>query len=250
MKRGIFWILTAGAVLAAPMSVSADDEVVTTTTTEVTTTTAESTTTTVVQTTSTVVTTVAPTTTEATTTTAAPVTTVAPTTTQAPMSCPTEHCGYAVVDENNHVFGVIVCSNWCTGKTMTDSYMGCPAGCRLIVQTRQMPSGNVAGYAGSTYNSESNTFDIGGGYTLPAGNDVGDVIAPSTTTTIHPPEPEPVVEETTTTTTIAFVSSAFFGVERTIVQVSTKQITPRRAVVKKPVVKKKPVKPAKKKVTK
>lgn len=225
MKKTIIGVAVTAVVFFGSIEAQADDEVVTSTTLE-TTTTIEQTTTTVEQTTSTVIE----------TTTTAPPTTVVTTTTV--MECPANECGYAVVDENNHVFGVIVCSNWCTGKTMTDSYMGCPAGCRLIVQTRQTPDGNVAGYAGSTYNQESNTFDVGGGYTLPAGNEPNDVIAPSTTTTVHLSiEPVETTVEETTTTTLGLVSSAVFGVERTTAKVSTKQVLNKR----KKIVKKKPI---------
>jgi hypothetical protein len=116
-----------------------------------------------------------------------------------------------------------------------------------------MENGNVAGYAGSTYNPSTNTYTVGNGFTLVGGSDVGDLIAPSTTTTIHPPI-EAVVEETTTTTTIdPQVMSAVFGLERVIpARVSTKTTITRRVVKKKPIVKKPVVKKplVKKKVTK
>lgn len=270
MKRTILTALTVTALMVAPVSVNADDEVTTTTvapttTTATTTTVAPVTTTTEpVATTTTdaptttvqVTTTVeATTTTVETTTTNAPTTTVevttttnAPTTTVAtPVSCPTEHCGYAVIDDDNRVYGVIVCSNWCTGQRMTDSYMGCPAGCRLVVQTRQMEGGNVAGYNGSTYNEATNTFTLGNGYTLTGGSDVYDIVPPSTTTTIHPPLGEagtatPVEE--TTTTTVALFATARAGVERTV---STKTVTTKRKPVANKVTTKR--KPVAKKVT-
>ena len=129
----------------------------------------ETTTTTVAPTTTT--TTVAPTTTttttpEATTTTT---TTVAPettTTTTAPQTssdpeCPTEVCGYAVIGDDGLVYGVIVCSNWCTGQTMQHEYMGCPPGCRLVVQGQQTADGNVAGWHGTTSDGQGNMSNDG-----------------------------------------------------------------------------------------
>ena len=245
-KRFLIAFTSATVIVASPMGVHADDETPPTTT--------EAPTTTVSPTT-----TVAPTTTEATTTTTEATTTTvevttttnAPTTTVAtPVACPTEHCGYAVIDDDNHVYGVIVCSNWCTGQRMTDSYMGCPAGCRLVVQTRQMEGGNVAGYNGGTYNEASNTFSVGGGFTLVGGSDVADLIPPSTTTTVHPPlgevETPTTVEQTTTT--VALVATARAGVERTV---STKTVTTKRKPVATtkgtPVVKRTPPKPVAKK---
>lgn len=212
------------ALLIPPMTASADDEVVTTTT--------EATTTTVEQTTTTVVTTVAPSTTEAPATTTAPETTVAPTTTVSSNPCYTEGyaCGWAMLDANNNVVNVIVCTQEVCGGGTWD-------GLRVVLQTRQIAGGNVAGYNGGTYNPSTNVFNIGGGATLVGGSEVGDIVLPSTTSTIHP-APEPVVEETTTTTA-ALVASAVFGVERTVVRVSTKQITPKRKPVPKKPIKKK-----------
>jgi hypothetical protein len=79
--------------------------------------------------------------------------------------------GFAVVHPDGHVCGVIVGSIEYFGgnnRTMTSEYMGCPIGARIILQTTQSASGNVAGYSGSgtdgagtvTYNQATNTFTV------------------------------------------------------------------------------------------
>ena len=112
------------------------------------------------------------------------------TTTVAPSSgslarCPTAVCGYAVVDDQNYVYGVIVCSDACTGTRMTQSYMGCPAGCRLILQAQQTSDGNVAGWHGQDvkYNEGSQTFSLPSGGTLKSGDKLEEAVFPTTTTT-------------------------------------------------------------------
>ena len=80
--------------------------------------------------------------------------------------------GWAVIDSTGKVYGVIVCDNsvcgangsW--GGVMPVEYMGCPAGCRLVLQTSADPqTGNVAGWrsqAGTDvfYNEQTNTFSV------------------------------------------------------------------------------------------
>ncbi len=79
--------------------------------------------------------------------------------------------GFAVVHPDGHVCGVIVGSIEYFGgnnRTMTSEYMGCPIGARIILQTTQSASGNVAGYHGDgsngqpgvTYDSTSNSFTV------------------------------------------------------------------------------------------
>jgi hypothetical protein len=99
--------------------------------------------------------------------------------------CPTAVCGYAVVDDQNYVYGVIVCSDACTGTRMTQSYMGCPAGCRLILQSQQTSDGNVAGWHGQDvkYNEGSQTFSLPSGGTIKSGDKLEEAIFPTTTTT-------------------------------------------------------------------
>ncbi len=61
--------------------------------------------------------------------------------------------GWAVIDSSGKVYGVVVCdnsvcgSNGSWGGVMPVEYMGCPAGCRLVLQTSADPqTGNVAGW--------------------------------------------------------------------------------------------------------
>jgi len=79
--------------------------------------------------------------------------------------------GFAVVHPDGHVCGVIVGSIEYFGgnnRTMTSEYMGCPIGARIILQTTQSESGNVAGYHGDgsngqstvTYDTNSNSFVV------------------------------------------------------------------------------------------
>lgn len=78
--------------------------------------------------------------------------------------------GYAVVHPDGHVCGVIVATSsdpFGNGGTMPNEYMGCPAGSRIIFQTKADPdTGNVAGYHGSSpgtsvqYDDSTNSFSI------------------------------------------------------------------------------------------
>jgi hypothetical protein len=65
--------------------------------------------------------------------------------------------GFAVVHPDGHVCGVIVGSMAYFGgndRVMTSEYMGCPVGARIIFQTKQSESGNVAGYHGDGNNGQ------------------------------------------------------------------------------------------------
>ena len=106
--------------------------------------------------------------------------------------CPTAVCGYAVVDDQNYVYGVIVCSDACTGTRMTDSYMGCPAGCRLILQAQQTSDGNVAGWHGQDvkYDESSGSYTLPGGGTLKSGDKLEDAIFPKVVTVVDIVSPE------------------------------------------------------------
>ena len=80
--------------------------------------------------------------------------------------------GWAVIDASGKVYGVVVCDNsvcgvngsW--GGVMPVEYMGCPVGCRLVLQTSADPqTGNVAGWRSQEgtdviYNSQTNTFAV------------------------------------------------------------------------------------------
>ena len=89
--------------------------------------------------------------------------------------------GWAVVDGNGNVYGVIVGDFneqvWEEVKdTRTvDGYMGCPAPCGLRFQTRATADGNVAGYHGTQTNVDadgnaSQTNDGSVRYDAPSGN--------------------------------------------------------------------------------
>ena len=111
-----------------------------------------------------------------------------PSTTAAPASCPTEHCGYAVIGDDGRVYGVIVCSNWCTGQRMQDSYMGCPPGCRLVVQGQQTADGNVAGWHGPDvhYDDNKQSFTLPGGGQIQSGARMEDAVFPTDPSPVTP----------------------------------------------------------------
>jgi hypothetical protein len=63
--------------------------------------------------------------------------------------------------------------------------MGCPAGCRLILQAQQTSDGNVAGWHGQDvkYNEGSQTFSLPSGGTIKSGDKLEEAVFPTTTTT-------------------------------------------------------------------
>ena len=83
-----------------------------------------------------------------------------------PSSCQTTGLGgYAVVQEDGTVAGVIVATSddpWGTGNpgVMPMEYMGCPAGCRLIKQTNPSETGNVSGWSGQNVNYSNGVFTL------------------------------------------------------------------------------------------
>lgn len=116
-------------------------------------------------------------------------------------SCEGE-CGYAVVDDAGVVHGVIVCQEGCFDGVMPVDYMGCPAGCSLVLQSPADSTGNVAGVHGPNviYTPDNNTFsrvdDNGGSWTLIGGEPLDNaiIVAPPTTVAI-PPEIETPIDE-------------------------------------------------------
>jgi hypothetical protein len=89
--------------------------------------------------------------------------------------------GWAVVDGNGNVYGVIVGDFneqvWEEVKNTrtVDGYMGCPAPCGLRFQTRATADGNVAGWHGTQTNVDSDgnasqTNDGSVRYDAPSGN--------------------------------------------------------------------------------
>ena len=173
------------------------------------TTTSSSSTTTTTTNTSTTTTTVAPTSSDGTDSTAVssttvPITIVTTTTTTIPFNvdCMSDgvSCGWAVVDSSGVVRGVIVCQVSVCGPNgdwrgrLPVEYMGCPVGCRLVLQAQQTRDGNVAGWHGSdvVYNDSSNTFSLPGGGSLKSGERLDDAVFPTTTTTtVAPDAPTP-----------------------------------------------------------
>ena len=99
-----------------------------------------------------------------------------------PQACPTDVCGWAVVADDGTVHGVIVCNNWCAGRTLP-GYMGCVTGCRLVVQGQQTADGNVAGWHGPDvkYNDEEQRFSLPGGGSISAGARMEEAVFPTTT---------------------------------------------------------------------
>ena len=181
----------------------------TTTSSSSTTTTTTSSSSTTTTTTNTSTTTVAPTSSDGTDSTAVssttvPITIVTTTTTTIPFNVDCMSvgvsCGWAVVDSSGVVRGVIVCQVSVCGPDgdwrgrLPVEYMGCPAGCRLVLQAQQTRDGNVAGWHGSdvVYNDSSNTFSLPGGGSLKGGERLDDAVFPTTTTTtVAPDAPTP-----------------------------------------------------------
>ena len=76
--------------------------------------------------------------------------------------------GYAVIHPTGYVCGVIVGNAYfgSNDKTMTSSYMGCPAGSRIIFQTKPSPTGNVAGWHGQDVIYSGGIFTLSNGTTV------------------------------------------------------------------------------------
>ena len=142
--------------------------------------------------------------------------------------CSTPACGYAVVSSTGRVHGVIVCSDWCTGQTMNQEYMGCPPGCRLIVQGQQTDDGNVAGWHGPdvVYDDSTQRFSLPGGGWIQSGARMEDAYFPpaapapgsgssptnSASTPIETIDPQPGDGATVSGTTAALAYMASSGV--------------------------------------
>jgi hypothetical protein len=90
-----------------------------------------------------------------------------------------------VVADDGTVHGVIVCNNWCAGRTLP-GYMGCSNGCRLVVQGQQTADGNVAGWHGPDvkYDDGAKKFTLPGGGSITAGAKMEEAVFPTTTTSI------------------------------------------------------------------
>lgn len=78
-----------------------------------------------------------------------------------------EDGAWAVLDADNHVVNVIVCTPEVCGDPDFASKVG---GSKLVLQAKQEPNGNVAGYLNdTTYTPETNTFNLPHGGTLQGG---------------------------------------------------------------------------------
>ena len=101
-----------------------------------------------------------------------PTPTPTPTASAAPVNGLAGVGGWAVIDSAGKVYGVVVCDEAVCGTSgswhgvMPVEYMGCPIGCRLVLQTSADPqTGNVAGWRSQEgidviYDSSSNTFSV------------------------------------------------------------------------------------------
>jgi hypothetical protein len=88
--------------------------------------------------------------------------------------------GWALVDENNNVLGVSVCTpSVCGDPNSLYSQLVLKPGQRFVLQTAADPvTGNVAGWGTSTYDPATNTFLLPGGGTLVGGSLVEGAVYP------------------------------------------------------------------------
>jgi hypothetical protein len=91
-------------------------------------------------------------------------------------------CGWAILDDNNRVTGVIVCSFAVCGS-------GSFGGMRLVLQSQQMAGGNVAGWHGEDvkYDESSGSYTLPGGGTLKSGDKLEDAVYPKIVVTVTLP---------------------------------------------------------------
>lgn len=87
---------------------------------------------------------------------------------------------WALVDENNNVLGVHVCTpSVCGDPNSTYSQLFLKPGQKYVLQTAADPvTGNVAGWGTSTYDPSTNTFLLPGGGTLVGGSLVEGAVFP------------------------------------------------------------------------
>jgi len=124
-----------------------------------------------------------------------------------PCLLPGYACGWAMLDSNNRVTNVIVCTFEVCGG-------GIWAGQRVVLQTQQSADGNVAGWRDSTYVESSRSFALPGGGTIRSGDKIEEAVFPTTTTTTQPQTsttadggPGATAPSATTTTTVTEISS-------------------------------------------
>lgn len=131
-------------------------------------------------------------------------------------------CGWALLDENNNVTTVIVCTFDVCGNGTFD-------GKRTVLQTKPSTDGNVAGYNRGTYNEPSNTFTLDDGRTLEGGAGVNEVVQPTPPTTAVP-ETSTTAEVPTSSSapTVTEPSSSTTVTQATVIAPSTKPV-PRKS---------------------
>lgn len=136
-----------------------------------------------------------------------------------PCLLPGYACGWAMLDSNNRVTNVIVCTfEVCGGGTW--------AGQRVVLQTQQSADGNVAGWRDSTYVESSKSFALPGGGTIRSGDKIEEAVFPTTTTTTTVPQtstsvdgsPNTTAPSTTTTTTTTTEISSPATIERIVTE--------------------------------
>ena len=116
-------------------------------------------------------------------------------------------CGWAMVEPDGTVSGVIVCTVEVCGS-------GSFAGKRTVLQARQMEGGNVAGWHGEgvRYDEESNTFTLPGDGRIESGDRLEDAVFP--TTSLDAVEGAPTPEEffESETEVVVTTASVSYGV--------------------------------------
>ncbi|MBU3717779.1 MAG: excalibur calcium-binding domain-containing protein [Actinobacteria bacterium] len=114
-----------------------------------------------------------------------------------------------------------MCSDWCTGRLMEQEYMGCPPGCRLIVQGQQTADGNVAGWHGPDvrYDDSTRSFTLPGGGSISSGARMEDAVFPqppasagggssSPTSSATVPEPDVISSPDVTTSAMGIMGTS------------------------------------------
>jgi hypothetical protein len=116
-------------------------------------------------------------------------------------------CGWAMVEPDGSVSGVIVCTVEVCGS-------GSFAGKRTVLQTRQMEGGNVAGWHGEDvrYDEESNTFTLPGEGRIGSGDRLEDAVFPTTSLDVVEDAPTPEEFFESETEVVVTTGSVAYGV--------------------------------------
>lgn len=116
-------------------------------------------------------------------------------------------CGWAMVEPDGTVSGVIVCTVEVCGS-------GSFAGKRTVLQARQMEGGNVAGWHGDgvRYDEESNTFTLPGNGRIGSGDRLEDAVFPTTSLDAVEDAPTPAEFFESETEVVVTAASVSYGV--------------------------------------